>query len=163
MVSSVTHAVNFVVASVVILADSLHIVHSTFLCPLLTNSSSGSNEADVVCRTSALYRIGCQIHCSLGVVLLQQVALPVPLAIGEHFRQANPLEVLDALLQILLQHLLLLLFLVQNGRGAPVLLGSGAWQCFQIQGGGSLGALKKRWWCQGRRGRGGPKFGMWRN
>lgn len=68
----------------------------------------------------------------------------MPLAVWEHFGHADLLEVLNALLQILLQHLPLLLILVSPGWGGAVLLGGEAGQCLQVQGGRTLGAFEGR-------------------
>ena len=63
-----------------------------------------------------------------GIVFLQQVRLPVSLAVGEHSWHADLPEVLDALLQVVLQYLpllllvLLRLLLVPASRGAAPLL-----------------------------------------
>lgn len=83
------------------------------------------------------------------VVLLEQVTLPVPLAVWKHFGQPDLLEVLDALLQILLQQLPLLLLLILAWRGpTAVLFGRGARQRAQVERGRPLGAVG-----QGGRGR----------
>lgn len=84
------------------------------------------------------------------VVLLEQVTLPVPLAVRKHFGQPDLLEVLDALLQILLQQLpLLLLLILAWRRPAAVLLGSGARQRAQVERVRPLGAVGQ--WGSGRR------------
>lgn len=76
------------------------------------------------------------------VVLLEQVTLPVPLAVRKHFGQPDLLEVLDALLQILLQQLPLLLLLLLARRGsAAVLLGGRARQRAQVERVRPLGAV----------------------
>lgn len=91
----------------------------------------------------------------------------MPLAVRKHFGQPDLLEVLDALLQILLQQLpLLLLLLLAGRRPAAVLLDSGARQRAQVErvrplrAGGQWGRgprRRRRW--GGRRVGGGGGFG----
>ena len=88
------------------------------------------------------------------------------LAVGEHSRHADLPEVLDALLQVVLQHLplfllvLLRLLLVPAPRGAaPVLLEGGARQGPQVQGLGPLRALQENGPRDVRAGGGGGRVG----
>lgn len=82
---------------------------------------------------------------ALRIVLLEQVTLPVPFTVGKHFGQTDLFKVLDAFLQILLQHLPLLLLLVLPRRRPAVLLGGGARQRPEVERGGALGAVGGRW------------------
>lgn len=82
----------------------------------------------------------------------------MPLAVRKHFGQPDLLEVLDALLQILLQQLPLLLLFVLARRGTTaVLFGREARQRAKVERGRPLGAGGQggRAWQQGRRRRGG--------
>lgn len=64
----------------------------------------------------------------LGVVLPEQVTLPVPFTVWKHSGQADLFNILNAFLQILLQQLPLLLLLIRSRRRAAVLLDSGTGQ-----------------------------------
>lgn len=64
----------------------------------------------------------------LGIVLPEQVTLPVSFMIWKHSGQADLLNILNALLQLFLQQLPLLLLLIHSRRRATILLDSGTGQ-----------------------------------